>query len=359
MNDYLYKETRIDENICRWSINVYNCKDEDYFRSVYIIKLVLSICVSVLDSALIIYRLGIKRRNIITPYGIASIDGLLICTALYSYVSIYHSATIIKAVTISNFFLQESAFQFQFIFILIALQVYLTGTLNASPRYPGSTISFPRPRVTNIISIILFVIWFSIEVVGIIFVSKKRNFPYVSSEESIKNNYDDIYNQNKTFYKFWIIITYLTFCVACIVKFILFLLFGINLVKAANRSLEDMYRSKKIKSNVIIPIQIAILKMRWISFACNVIMALFAFIFGFLAFGENYLYYPSRSSNIFSKFFCVAMNLIPSACIFVTLLCIVYGEARSDIVTVFPSTHYDEEYPMNYTKQSLSSEEKI
>jgi len=352
MNNNLYQESRIDENICRWSLNVYNCKDEDFFRSVYIIKLVLSICVSLLDSALIIYRLGIKRRNVVTPYGIASIDGLLICTAFFAYASIYHSITIISAVTVNNFYLQEFAFQIQFIFILIALQVYLTGTLNASPRYPGSTISFPRPRITNIISVILFVVWFIIEIVGIFFVSKKRNFSYVSSEEEIKNNKDYIYSKNKTLYKFWVIVTYLTFCTSCTVIFVLFLLFGINLVKAANRSLEEMYRSKKIKSNVIIPIQIAILKMRWISFACNVIMALFAILFGFLAFGENYLYQPTKSSNIFSKLFCVAMNLIPSACIFVTLLCIVYGEARSDIVTVFPSTHYDEEYP-------LYSEERI
>jgi len=359
MSNYLYNEEKIDENICRWSLSVYNCKDEDYFRSVYIIKLVISTCVSLLGSALIIYRLGIKRRNIITPYGIASIDGLLICISLFAYASIYHSITIICAVTISNFYLQEFTFQIQFIFILIALQVYLTGTLNASPRYPGSSISFPRPRVTNIISLILFVFWFSVEIVGIFFVSKKRNFSYVSYEESIKNNKDNIYSQDRNYYKFWIIVTYLTFCAACTVKFVLFLLFGINLVKAANHSLEDMYRSKKIKSNVIIPIQIAILKMRWISFACNVIMALFAILFGFLAFGENYLYSPTKSSNFFSKLFCVAMNLIPSACIFVTLLCIVYGEARSDIVTVFPSTHYDEEYPMNYTKQSLNSEEKI
>jgi len=83
--DQYFQEEEIDNNICRWNLSVYNCKDEEYFRSVYYVKLVIAICVSLLDSVLIIYRLGIKRRNIITPYGIASIDGLLLFTALYSY----------------------------------------------------------------------------------------------------------------------------------------------------------------------------------------------------------------------------------------------------------------------------------
>ena len=31
----------------------------------------------------------------------------------------------------------------------------------------------------------------------------------------------------------------------------------------------------------------------------------------------------------------------------------IYSEARTDIISVFPSTHYEEEeYQMNYTRQS-------
>jgi len=355
MNEY-FQEQYIDKNICRWSLNVHNCKDEDYFRSVYIIKLVISVCVSLLDSALIIYRLGIKRRNIITPYGIASIDGLLLFTALYAYATIYHSISILYSEVITNFILQEYSFQIQFIFVLISLQIYLTGTLNASPRYPGSSIRFPRPRAANLISLIAFIIWFTIEIVGIFFVARNRSFFYVSSDQDRKNKYDLIYGKNKKSYFLWIKITYLTFCGTCFIVFLLFLLFGINLVKAANRSLEEMYRSKKIKANVVIPIRIAILKMQWISFACNIIMALFGTLFAFMAFGEELLYKDGNVNEFLSKMICVAMNLVPPACIFVTLLCIVYGEARSDIVTAFPSTHFEEEYQMNYTKQS---EEKI
>lgn len=257
---------------------------------------------------------------------------------------------------ITNFILQEYAFQIQFIFVLISLQVYLTGTLNASPRYPGSSIRFPRPRAANIISALAFIIWLSIEIVGIFFVGRNRSFFYVSSDPNIRNEYDPIYGKNKKSYLLWTKITYLTFCGTCFIVFLLFLLFGINLVKAANRSLEEMYRSKKIKPNIVVPIRIAILKMQWISFACNVIMALFAILFGFMAFGEELIYKSGKMNELISKIICVAMNLVPPACIFVTLLCIVYGEARSDIITTYPSTHYEEEYQMNYTKQS---EEKI
>jgi len=355
MNDF-FQEQYIDQNICRWSLNVYNCKDGDYFRSVYIIKLVISICVSLLDSALIIYRLGIKRRNVITPYGIASIDGLLLFASLYAYATIYHSINILNSKVITNLILQEYSFQIQFIFVLISLQIYLTGTLNASPKYPGSTIHFPKPKTTNIISLIALIIWLIIEIIGIFFVAKNRSFFYVSSDDDRRNKYDYIYGKNKSSYVLWVRITYLTFCGACFIVFLLFLLFGINLVKAANHSLEQMYRTKKIKANIVVPIRIAILKMQWISFACNVIMALFAILFGFMAFGEELLYKPGRANEFLSKMICVAMNLVPPACIFVTLLCIVYGEARSDIITSYPSTHYEEEYQMNYTMQS---DEKI
>jgi len=352
----LYNETRIDENICRWNLNIYNCENEDYFRSVYIIKLVISICVSLLDSALIIYRIGLKRRNVVTPYGIASIDGLLICTGLFAYTSIYQSLSILNAKSVNNFVIQEYVYQIPFICVLGALQLYLTGTINASPRYPGSKITFPKPKIANLISFIWFVIWFSIEIVGIYFVGKSRNKFYISSEPNGKEN-DYIYDKNshKKMYSISMQVTYLTFCVACLVNFLLFLSFGINLAKAANRSLEDMYRSKTIKSNVVVPIRIAILKMKWIHYACNIIMAVFAFMFGFMAFGEKFMYEHKNASKIV----CVLMNIIPPACIFVTLLCIVYGEARSEIITNFPSTHVDDdEYQMNYMKQSHNSGEK-
>jgi hypothetical protein len=86
INQY-FQEENIEQNICRWNLNVHNCKDEAYFRSVYYIKVVVAICVSLLDSVLIIYRIGIKRRNIITSYGVASIDGLLLITTLYSFLN--------------------------------------------------------------------------------------------------------------------------------------------------------------------------------------------------------------------------------------------------------------------------------
>ncbi|ORX86508.1 hypothetical protein BCR32DRAFT_264899 [Anaeromyces robustus] len=325
--------TNIDENICQWNLNVHNCEDEDYFRSVYIIKLVIAGCVSLLDSALIIYRIGLKRRNIITPYGIASIDGLLLCTGLFAYTSIIQSFVILHPKSINNDLVQEFIYQCPFICVLVALQLYLTGTLNASPRYPGTKIRFPRPRITNLISLIWFIIWFSIEVVGIYYVGINR----IKKQESNKE-------ENIRMYSLWILITYITFCIACLVNFLLFLLFGINLAKAANRSLKDMYRSKKIKTNVVVPIRIAILKMKWIHYACNIIMAVFAFMFGFMAFGERFVFENLNASKIV----CVLMNIIPPACIFVTLLCIVYGEARSEIITVFPSTHPEEdEYQMN------------
>jgi len=78
-----------DKNICRWNLNVHGCKDEDYYRAIYYNKLLIAVFVSILDSVLIIYRIGIKRRNIITPYGIASIDGLLIFVGLFAYGNLY------------------------------------------------------------------------------------------------------------------------------------------------------------------------------------------------------------------------------------------------------------------------------
>jgi hypothetical protein len=50
--------------------------------------------------------------------------------------------------------------------------------------------------------------------------------------------------------------------VACFITFVFFLIFGINLKKAAERSLEDMYRSKKLRPNIIIPINIALIKVK-------------------------------------------------------------------------------------------------
>ena len=72
---------------------------------------------------------------------------------------------------------------------------------------------------------------------------------------------DSVFHENKEKYIRWTYVTYHTFSGACLITFILFFFFGINLTKAAKRSLEDMYRSKKIKSNVIIPIQIALFKV--------------------------------------------------------------------------------------------------
>jgi len=85
-----YTEDYVDLNGCRWNLNVYNCKDEDYYRAIYYNKLVIAFCVSILDSILIIYRVGIKRRNIITLYGIASIDGLLVFVGLFAYCKLFY-----------------------------------------------------------------------------------------------------------------------------------------------------------------------------------------------------------------------------------------------------------------------------
>eukprot|EP00833_Pecoramyces_ruminatium_P002435 jgi/Orpsp1_1/1176467/evm.model.c7180000057706.1 len=351
ITEYL-KEEEIDNNICRWNLSVYNCKDDVYFRSVYYVKLVIAICVSLLDSVLIIYRLGIKRRNIITPYGIASIDGLLIFSALYSYAMIFHSINILKGEYVVNFILQEYSFQSQYIFLLIAIQIYLTGTLNASPRYQGSRFYYPRPRVANTISFLILIAWSSVEIVGIYFVGSTRNFFYTSSNSEMKKM-DSVFNEHKGKYLRWTYITYFTFSGACLITFILFFFFGINLTKAAKRSLEDMYRSKKIKSNVVIPIQIALFKMKWINGACNIIMLSFSCLFAAMAISENYIFNDENYIPGLSKILCITMNLIPPALTFIVLLSIVYGEARTDIISVFPSTHFEEdEYQMNYTKQS-------
>ncbi|KAL6631254.1 hypothetical protein U3516DRAFT_775970 [Neocallimastix sp. 'constans'] len=350
--DQYFQEEEIDNNICRWNLSVYNCKDEEYFRSVYYVKLVIAICVSLLDSVLIIYRLGIKRRNIITPYGIASIDGLLLFTALYSYSMIFHSINILKGEYVVNFILQEYSFQSQYIFLLIAIQIYLTGTLNASPRYQGSKFYYPRPRVANTISFIALIIWISVEIVGIYFVGSTRNFFYTSSNSELKK-IDAVFQENKRKYLRWTNITYFTFCGACLITFVLFFFFGIHLTKAAKRSLEEMYRSKKIKSNVVIPIQIALFKMKWINGACNVIMLSFSCLFAAMALSEEYIFDNDHYISVLSKILCIIMNLIPPALTFIVLLSIVYGEARTDIISVFPSTHYEEEeYQMNYTRQS-------
>jgi len=351
--DNYFQEEDIEKNICRWNLNVYNCQDDAYYRSVYYIKSVIAIGVSLLDSVLIIYRMGIKRRNLITPYGIASIDGLLIFLLLYSYTMIFHAITILKAEFVQNMIVQEFSFQLQYIFVLIAIQVYLTGTLNASPRYQGSKFYYPRPRVVNIISVILLIIWSSAELTLTYLVGKDRNYFYTSSD---KEKNDDIKN-----YKYVIYSRYMIFGIACIVIFILFLLFGLNLNRAAQRSLEDMYRNKKIKSNVVIPIRMAILKMRWINGSCSTIMAAFAVLFIIMGIMEQYIFENGAPlyANI-SKFLCIAMNLIPPALSFIVLLSIVYGEARTDIISVFPSTHFEEDdYQMNYTKQSQESGEII
>jgi hypothetical protein len=189
----------------------------------------------------------------------ASIDGLLIFTTLYSYAMIYHCVTTIGSEYITNFIIQEFSFRSQYIFLLIAIQVYLTGTLNASPRYQGSKFIFPRPRVTNLISLAALVVWLSIELIGTYFIGRSRNYFYTSSDSTILKSssssdksksavVDNILNKYKLQYTVWSYFTYITFSLACFITFILFLLFGINLKNAAKRSLEDMYRSKKIET---------------------------------------------------------------------------------------------------------------
>jgi len=98
------------------------------------------------------------------------------------------------------------------------------------------------------------IIWSSAELTLTYLVGKKRNFFYTSGD-SEKN--DDIKN-----YRLIIYARYIIFGMACIITFVLFLLFGLNLNRAAQRSLEEMYRNKKIKSNVVIPIRMAILKVK-------------------------------------------------------------------------------------------------
>jgi len=41
---------------------------------------------------------------------------------------IFHAITILKAEYVENMIIQEFSFQLQYIFVLIAIQVYLTGT---------------------------------------------------------------------------------------------------------------------------------------------------------------------------------------------------------------------------------------
>jgi len=353
-----YTNDYSDTNICRWNLNVHDCKDEDYYRAIYYNKLLIAIFVSILDSVLIIYRIGVKRRNIITPYGIASIDGLLIFVGLFAYAMIYHSITILKSTEVSNFIFQEFCFYLQYIFVLIAIQIYLTGTLNASPRYKGSSFYYPRPRVVNTISTLLLIFWLTVEIMGIYNIGSLRNFFFISGSEE-KQKEDNVLNKYRSVYQRWIKITYITFGVASIITCILFMIFGINVYKAAKRSLEDMYRNKRIRSNIVIPIRIALYKMRWINGACYCFMFAFGAIFVVMGIFENEIY---SSEGIIPKIFCIAMNLIPPAIVFMTLLSIVYGEARSDIIAVFPSNNSEEEeeeYPMNNTRPSHNSEENI
>jgi len=348
--DFSYSDT----NICRWNLNVHNCNDEEYYRAIYYNKLVISIFVSLLDSILIIYRIGVKRKTVITRNGIASIDGLLIFVGLFAYAMIYHSITILKSTVVSNFIVQEFSFYLQYIFVLIAIQIYLTGTLNSTPRYNKSSFYYPEPKIVNIISGSLLVLWLTIEIIGIYKIGSLRNYFYISKSDEIKS-LDFVFTTNQSSYKTWIRVTYATFGIASIITCILFMIFGINVYKAAKRSLEEMYRSKKIKSNVVIPIRIALYKMRWINGACYCFMFAFGVIFIIMGFFENSVY--SDNSNV-PKIFCIAMNLIPPAIVFMTLLSIVYGEARTDIIAVIPSTmNDDDDYPMNYSRQSESSED--
>jgi len=191
---------------------------------------------------------------------------------------------------------------------------------------------------------------------GIYNIGSLRNYYFISGSEELKKN-DNVLNKSKSVYQRWIQITYITFGVASIITCILFMIFGINVYKAAKRSLEDMNRSRRIRTNVIIPIRIALYKMRWINGACYCFMFAFGAIFVVMGLFEKEVY----SDGIIPKIFCIAMNLIPPAIVFMTLLSIVYGEARSDIITVFPSNNSEEEeeYPMNNTRPSHNSDENI
>ena len=116
--DNYFQEEDIEKNICRWNLNVYNCQDDAYYRSVYYIKSVIAIGVSLLDSVLIIYRMGIKRRNLITPYGIASIDGLLIFLLLYSYSKFYFYLFLFISIYIYIYFvIKISIYIYTYIYI--------------------------------------------------------------------------------------------------------------------------------------------------------------------------------------------------------------------------------------------------
>jgi len=41
---------------------------------------------------------------------------------------IYHAISVLKAEKVGNYVLQEFSFYMQYIFVLIAIQIYLTGT---------------------------------------------------------------------------------------------------------------------------------------------------------------------------------------------------------------------------------------
>jgi len=95
---------------------------------------------------------------------------------------------------------------------------------------------------------------------GIYNIGSLRNYYFISGSEELKKN-DNVLNKSKSVYQRWIQITYITFGVASIITCILFMIFGINVYKAAKRSLEDMNRSRRIRTNVIIPIRIALYKV--------------------------------------------------------------------------------------------------
>jgi len=61
--------------------------------------------------------------------------------------------------------------------------------------------------------------------------------------------------------------------------------------------------------------------MRWINGACYCFMFAFGAIFVVMGLFEKEVY----SDGIIPKIFCIAMNLIPPAIVFMTLLSIVYG----------------------------------
>jgi len=120
------------------------------------------------------------------------------------------------------------------------------------------------------------------EIVGIYKIGKIRNYPYISYDENVRKNDNSL---NSSEYKLWLKVTYVTFGIASIIICSLFIFFGINLHKTAKRSLEEMYRSKKIRSNVVVPIRIALYKVM------NLFFFFFFFFFFFLLLSYNkYIY---------------------------------------------------------------------